>query len=49
VAEDDTQAELMVLRLQIITQIELVDRLGEPHLAALLCEAETCIDNLLKG
>lgn len=41
--------ELAALRLEIIRQIAIADRLGEPYLAAILCEAETCIDNLIAG
>lgn len=46
-ADSDSKAKLAALRLDIIKQIEIADQLGEPHLAAILCEAEACIDKLI--
>ena len=47
VADSDIKLELTALRLEVIKQIAIADRLGEPHLAAILCEAEVCIDKLI--
>lgn len=46
-AESDSKVKLVALRLDIIKQIELADALGEPHLAAILCQAEACINELI--
>jgi hypothetical protein len=46
-AKDGTKAELQALRRQVEDQVKLADRLGKFHLAALLCEVEACIDDLL--
>lgn len=46
--EDDTQAELTTLQRQLDGQIKIADRIGEPHLAAILCEAQACVEKLLK-
>ena len=48
-ADSNIKLELAALRLEVIKQLAIADRLGESHLAAILCEAEVCIDNLLAG
>ena len=47
-AKDDTQIELASLRAQLSKQIEIADRIGEPLLSALLCDAEAYIEKLLQ-
>jgi hypothetical protein len=47
-AEDDIQAELLAMQRQVEAQIEVADRIGETHLAAILSEVHACLEKLLK-